>query len=151
MPEASAVLESITEQVLETMFFSAVLGPGEPLPEAPGLTALVSFSGARCGVLGVSGDNATATALAANFLGVGGDEVPPGQDPAVLGELANVLCGAILGHAEPEGRFTIDPPQVSNTAESATALRHTQFQRSFETTEGVLTVGMTIQGCGPVE
>lgn len=143
-----AAVETITEQVLETMFFSAVLGPAEPPTEVLSLTALVSFTGARSGVLGVSGDCATTTNLAANFLGVPGDEVPPGQGPAVLGELANVLCGAILGHAEPEGRFTIEPPLVSSAPDSAATLNHTQIQRTFETSEGCLTVGLTIRDAG---
>ncbi|SPE31139.1 hypothetical protein SBA3_1750014 [Candidatus Sulfopaludibacter sp. SbA3] len=150
MLETATVLDSIAEQVLETMFFSAVLGPAEEPVDVPRLTALVSFSGSHAGLLGVSGDAATANALAANFLGVAGDEVPPGQEPAVLGELANVLCGAVLGHAEPEGRFTIYPPQISDTEECVAILHKTQIQRNFETTEGCLTIGLTILEDGPL-
>jgi CheY-specific phosphatase CheX len=144
MTETESILESLANEVLETMFFSAVLGPGEADPTTPMLTALVSFSGSRAGTLGVSASEATAVALAANFLGGVEESVPAEQVPPVLGELANVLCGAVLGRVEPAGRFTISPPQVSAGPEAAVAVSEMQARCTFELMEGGLTAGLTI-------
>jgi CheY-specific phosphatase CheX len=144
MTEIESILESLAGEVLETMFFSAVLGPGEAGGEGPRLTALVSFSGSRAGTLGVSASAATALALAANFLGAGEEGVPAGQAPSVLGELANVLCGAVLGKVEPAGRFTISPPQLSFGPEAAATVADMRPRFIFELAEGGLTAGLTI-------
>lgn len=149
MLETISLLDEISEQVLETMFFSAVLGPSDEPADEPCFTALVAFSGSRAGLLAVAADLGTATGLAANFLGMTSDEVPPGQHSVVLGELANVLCGAVLGQVHPEGRFQIMPPQVCETPEGMAILRKAQMRRSIETTEGCLAIGLTILEDGP--
>jgi CheY-specific phosphatase CheX len=144
MTETESILESLAGEVLETMFFSAVLGPGEERAEESRLTALVSFSGSRAGTLGISTSESTATALAANFLGAGEEGVPPDQVPSVLGELANILCGAVLGRVEPAGRFTISPPQLSAGPDAAATVADMQVHCIFDLMEGGLTAGLTM-------
>ncbi len=142
MPEMERLLEGVTEEVLEAMFFSSVLGPCADPVEGPCLSAHVSFSGSRSGALAVSVPNVTAATLAASFLGTEDGSAPEDQIRAALGELANILCGAVLGRNDPAGRFSISTPEVSVVDDFA--LRSMQFQRSFELMEGNLAIGLTI-------
>jgi hypothetical protein len=137
------LMQELTAEVLETMFFSVVLGPSSGgVPERP-LTAEVSFAGSRSGSLRVSTGWNTAAALADTFLG--GAEESADQTPPVLGELANVLCGAILGRIEPAGSFTISAPQLfRDDAETASAVAGMQASCGLELEEGELIAGLTI-------
>jgi hypothetical protein len=141
MTDTEQVLDTVVNEVLETMFFSAVFGPGTET-EGPRMTACVSFSGSHSGALEVSALEGTVTALACSFLGVMEDELPKGQAPAMLGEMANVLCGALLGRVEPEGRFRIAPPEVGTSQEPLPgAERQDGTRQVFELAEGWLAVG----------
>jgi hypothetical protein len=141
MTDTEQVLDTVVNEVLEGMFFSAVLGPGTE-SEGPRMTASVSFSGSHSGALEVSALESTVTALACSFLGVMEGEMPEGQAPAMLGEMANVLCGAILGRVEPEGRFQIAPPEVGTSQEPLPgAERQDGTRQVFELAEGWLAVG----------
>lgn len=142
MSEFDELVNSATEEVLETMFYTGAFGPGT---EAEGayVSAGVSFKGSRNGALDVAVPESTATALAASFLGESPDSVPPGQVPAVIGELANVLCGVVLGKIENGGQFVIAPPQVARQDLAALA-RHLETRQIFELEEGTLSVGLTI-------
>ena len=143
MTDHETLLQELTAGVLETMFFSVVIGPGAGgVPERP-LTALVSFSGSRSGSLRVLTGGNTATALADTFLGGAEEAAPEEQAPSVLGELANVLCGAILGRVEPAGHFTIAAPMLFTDAESASKVADMQVLSRFELEEGELTAGLT--------
>jgi CheY-specific phosphatase CheX len=139
MPDLGCVLDDVTSRVLETMFFSAVLGPATGEVDGTRCSAAVTFSGARSGSLSVSARPETAAALASSFLAIGDEEIPSEQVNGVFGELANVLCGAVLGALEPCGQFTISPPQVSGVgplfAANVTAV---------QLAEGNLAVGLTI-------
>lgn len=133
MTDTDQVLETVVNEVLETMFFSAVFGPGVET-EGQRMTARVAFTGSRSGALEVEALETTVTALACSFLGVMEEELPEGQAPAMLGEMANVLCGAVLGRVEPEGRFLISPPEVGVAAETPAS------RQVFELAEGWLAV-----------
>ncbi len=142
MSELTDLLDSATEEVLETMFYTGAFGPGTE-GGGPYLSAGVSFRGSRNGTLDVAAPEATATALAAAFLGETPESVPPEQVPAVIGELANVLCGVVLGRVEDGGQFVIAPPNVSRLDLEALA-RNLEVRRVFELEEGTLSVGLTI-------
>ena len=137
MTVTDQVLEAVVNEVLETMFFSAVFGPGTET-EGDSMTARVTFTGSHEGALEVSALATTVTALACSFLGVMEDELPEGQAPALLGEMANVLCGAVLGRLEPEGRFRIAPPEIRSAAEPV------DLRQVFELAEGWLAVSLGI-------
>jgi Chemotaxis phosphatase CheX len=141
MTDTEQVLDTVVNEVLETMFFSAVFGPGTESGSTR-MTACVSFSGSHSGALEVSALESTVTALACSFLGVMEGELPAGQAPAMLGEMANVLCGALLGRVEPEGRFRIAPPEVGTSQEPLPgAERQDGTRQVFELAEGWLAVG----------
>jgi hypothetical protein len=145
--ELEALLGSAAEEVLETMFYSAVFGPGTEA-EGPYWSAGVSFRGSRSGALDVAAPESTATALAAAFLGESPESVPDGTVPTVIGELANVLCGVVLGRVEEGGQFVIAPPRVSRLDAAAFAPQ-LQVRHVFELEEGTLSVGLTIDPVSP--
>jgi CheY-specific phosphatase CheX len=144
MPEIEQLLDGVTEEVLEGMFFSAVMGETTGEVEGSCLSARVSFSGSRNGSLAVSAPNATAASLAGSFLGTEDGSAPEDQINAALGELANILCGAVLGRSEPAGRFAISTPQVSIVEHFDLATEGMQIRRSFELMDGNLAIGLTI-------
>ena len=144
MHEWEEFLDTTTEQVLETMFYTGVLGLADALAEEPRVLAEVGFSGSHSGSIVVSTPVSTADILTAAMLGVDTSEVPEGQGPAVVGELANVLCGAILSQAEPSGRFVIAPPKVSRLAEPI-MMQGVIAQRAFSIENGDLTVGLALE------
>lgn len=143
MPELADMLGSLAEQVLETMFYTAVLGPASET-EGSRLAAVVTFTGSRTGTVVVSAPESTAKALTADFLGIDLESVPEGHVPTVLGELANVLCGAMLARIDPAGGFVISPPSVSGQDESLLAAEDMAVWRTFELEKGDLTVGLTM-------
>jgi hypothetical protein len=145
--ELADLLGSAAEEVLETMFYSGVFGPGTE-GDGPYLSAGVSFRGSRSGSLDVAAPESTATALAAAFLGETVESVPPDQVPTVIGELANVLCGVVLGRVEEGGQFVIAPPQVCRL-ETGSLARHLEVRRVFELEEGSISVGLTIDDSVP--
>ena len=143
MTDLSVLLAESAEEVLENMFFSAVMGV---LPEEPGgerLYATVTFGGSSHGELSVSAAQSTATLLAAGFLGAEDASVAEAQVRAVVGEIANVLCGVVLGHLDPTGNFVISPPRVT-VAEDESLVCGMELQRRFELMEGDLAVGLTV-------
>jgi CheY-specific phosphatase CheX len=141
--DLTALLNQAAEEVLENMFFSGVIGevPGEPDGER--LCATVAFAGSNEGELTVSATASTVAVLAAAFLGIEEDELADTQVRSVAGELANVLCGALLGHLEPTGNFRISPPRITDV-QGAGAVRDMPLRKYFELMEGDLAVGLTV-------
>jgi hypothetical protein len=137
------VLEAAVSAVLETMFFSAVFGPADAAELGAGWRAVVTFTGTRAGSVTVCTGDETARALAASFLGAD-ESVPVQQIAGVLGELANMLCGAVLGRIEPEGRFTIAPPSIGDNTGAAELMAGAGVWRTFELAEGPLAAGVVV-------
>jgi CheY-specific phosphatase CheX len=148
MSELEDLLGSAAEEVLETMFYSAVFGPGTEAVGEPYLSAGVTFKGSRSGALDVSAPQSTATALAAAFLGESPESVPDLQVPAVIGELANVLCGVVLARVEEGGNFAIAPPRISQL-DAPQSVPTLGIRRVFELEEGTLSVGLTLEPVSP--
>lgn len=143
MSDLNQLLEKAAEDVLENMFYSGIMGEMEGEPEGERLCATVRFEGTREGELTVSALPSTLAVLAAGFLGADDDNVPDAQVQSVAGELANVLCGAVLGHMEPHGQFRISPPSVCE-AQGGSAMRDMDLRKRFELMEGDLAVGLTV-------
>jgi hypothetical protein len=143
MPELSELLARAAEEVLENMFFSGVMGEMAREPEGARMCATVTFAGSRAGELTVSAAASTVAILAAGFLGAEDDTVADAQVRSVAGELANVLCGAVLGHMDPKGTFVISPPQVTDV-EGASPVGSMALSRCFELMEGDMAVGLTV-------
>jgi len=144
VPDFQTTIDSVTEDALEKMFFSGILGPGARQDGAEAVTALVDFSGPMRGTLAVSMDAAAALTYTANFLGEPEGDVPQDEVAAVAGEFANVLCGATLGQLSPAGAFLISPPRVVSGDSAAAALDVMTVLRTFEVPEGNLTVGLAV-------
>jgi CheY-specific phosphatase CheX len=146
MPDLSMLLTEAAEEVLENMFFSGVMGEMEDMgseADAERLSATVTFAGSSVGELTVSATPSTLAVLAAGFLGAEDDSVADAQVMSVAGELANVLCGAVLGHMNPKGSFVISPPEITE-AGGASPVREMELHRRFELMEGDLSVGLTV-------
>jgi CheY-specific phosphatase CheX len=146
MADLSVLLTEATEEVLENMFFSGVMGEVETTEETEDgdrLCATVTFAGSIEGELTVSAAPSTISILAAGFLGAEDDSVADAQARSVVGELANVLCGVMLGHMDPRGSFVISPPLVTD-ADGASGVGRMELHRWFELVEGDLAVGLTV-------
>jgi CheY-specific phosphatase CheX len=144
MTELEAALDQVTEHLAETMFFTTVVDRQGDLGGQPGYTASVSFSGSHAGTVRVAMPHSTAAALAANFLGEPDEGGPAARAAALVGELANILCGSLAGKMEPAGRFAIGTPEVADGtgAPDETA----DARRVFTLEEGPLEIGVIWRG-----
>lgn len=113
-------LEQAVSEVLGMMFFSDVLGKQscevalDPSNEQVGVR--VEFRGEESsgadGEMRVVMPSETASALAANFLGLDlTNAAGEALTSQVLGELGNMLCGAYLSRAHGEQIFKLSPPE----------------------------------------
>ena len=102
------------QQVLETMFFSSIMGDREALPEDPVIGAQVSFHGNPSGCLAIQLSSAAARTIASNFLGADDEQdLTEEQIGEVACELANMICGAVLSQIESDSTFEIRHPELS--------------------------------------
>lgn len=111
---SAACLEAVSD-VLETMFF-------ESLTEAPQVWTLppselfdasrVDFEGDPHGFLIVAASPILSSALAVAFLALEDQTAPASSIAFVLGELANMLCGSVLGRLRPDGTFRLSTPET---------------------------------------
>lgn len=119
MPEnLPQLLEAATAEVLETMFFAAATGEPTIWPSSPGAcaAAAVRFSGTHNGMLTIRVPEEAARTMAAGFLGVDADaSLTPGRITEVVCEMANMICGAMLSHMDPDGDVRLDPPAPPET------------------------------------
>jgi len=110
------MLADAASEVLETMFFTEVLGPalgGEAEPE-PRRDVRVAFAGTPSGALTLSVSGPAARTLAGNFLAPEQDDsLPPAQLDGVVCELANMICGSLLSRVETECRFRLSIPELA--------------------------------------
>ena len=148
MDNLTELLGQAAEEVLENMFFSGVLSELAEEPGGDRLCATVRFEGSSHGELRLSTSASSAALLAAGFLGTEDENVPGAQAREVAGELANVLCGVVLGRLNPQGNFVISPPEVANM-DGVGAVSAMQFQKRFEIMEGDLAVGLTVRDLSP--
>lgn len=110
------ILCAAAQQVLETMFFTSIMGERKDPPADPALEALVSFEGEPSGSFGLRLSASVARAIAANFLGVEDEaELTDSQIGEVTCELANMICGATLSQVESGSTFHISHPRLVDT------------------------------------
>lgn len=102
-------LESASE-VLETMFFTAVLGDHAEAELAGMVAVALGFHGDSSGKFGIAVPAQTGRQIAANFLGL--DEVSDAQVVEVVGELSNMLCGTVLSRFSNGSRFELQHPEM---------------------------------------
>lgn len=136
------LLSEAVDIVLETMFFSAPLGPAEEETGDAVLEARLSFHGLPSGTLTVRLSEASARILAAGFLGEDEETLTDSQAGQVVCELANMLCGSLVSKLESEERFDLDSPELIRPRSEDAANQQAPLvaRQSFELENGILTV-----------
>ncbi|MBL8238421.1 MAG: chemotaxis protein CheX [Bryobacterales bacterium] len=115
----AAELVGAARDVLNVMFFTDIMEEGEdyngpkPLP----IQVRVRFSGDQCGEFRMEVDDLAAGSMAGSFLGTDPVTAPSREEiDQVMGELANMICGAFLSRYEKEGLFALSSPEVLRPA-----------------------------------
>ncbi len=113
------LLPEMAERTLETMFFAmpdsvsldrTSVNSGRPSGEL--VAASLAFLGSAPGSFGLIVSYSVARDLAANFLGW--DEagsLTRGRVIGVIGELANMICGAVLSEMKFDSSFDLSAPE----------------------------------------
>jgi CheY-specific phosphatase CheX len=140
-PATVEALSAAAADVLETMFFSPVLGEGVPAaPAASGVAARLRFTGGRSGIFSLRVSSGAAQIIAANFLGEETEHPDPGQVSDVISELANMMCGAVLSRMDREAHFDLGPPELVESLETAGSV-----SRAFDIGEGEVAVFLKVE------
>ncbi len=138
------ILESCVASALETMCFFGVLGTcAAPEPGAEMLSARVAFYGEAIGVLQLSLSSSAAWTITANFLAEETHDLQLDQVQAVICELANIICGALLSASDKNGLFHLTAPEMQSALEPPQGCASTVI---FELETGTLTVQVEF-GC----
>jgi len=145
MPDM-AVAESLAAaaaDVLETMFFSTVIGeaPVSATPPADAVAARLRFSGARSGVFTLRVTEGAAQVIAANFLAEETSEPTKPQVEEVVCELANMMCGSVLSRLDRGAHFDLGAPAVADAAEIAVA---GAVSRAFDIGDGEVAIFLSM-------
>ncbi len=109
------LLSESAAATLETMFFAAPdqvsMDPRRPSGEL--LAVRLTFQGAPPGRFGLVASEPVARTLAANFIGCeDAGSLLPTQVAGVIGELANMMCGAVLSELESDANFDLEAPET---------------------------------------
>ncbi len=127
------VLEPALAQVLEEMYFCTPESHAPVLPEGPLLGAELPFSALasdsaesrlRPGVFRLLVTERLAVQMAAEFLAVTPGEVSKEQAEAMISELTNVACGAVLSAWLPGTEFRLTLPRKFEALADSQPLEH---------------------------
>lgn len=111
--ELEQMLFDSAAEVLETMFFTSLMGYAAPeICEEEWISGTLSFRGTTSGRFGVRLPPVIGRKLAASFLGVDKESLSELQTGEVICELANMLCGSVLSRLEKETRFELHRPEL---------------------------------------
>jgi len=137
MVEIGVLIGEAVERVLETMCFSAVMGPVESseAQASLGMGACVSFRGPSRGSVLIGCSPAGAQLLARNFLGE--EIVTDEQSSQFLLELANMICGAVVSAFGGTGQYDLSLPEP---VASVSLLSFSGIRCDFELEEGCMSV-----------
>jgi len=140
------MISDAVDAVLETMFFSAVLGPAEPETGGEVLEALVRFRGRQSGTLAVCISERSSRLLAASFLGEDEETLTDSQPGQMVRELANMLCGSLVSKLGTEESFDLASPELISSGSNTglDSIAPPTARQSFELEGGILTVTMNL-------
>jgi CheY-specific phosphatase CheX len=148
---AHSLLSGSVEKVLETMFFASPdtmsMDPQRPAGEL--IAASLTFQGVPPGWFGLVVSDPLARTLTANFMGC--DDTPsllPEQVAGVVGELANMICGAVLSQMESDVNFDLGAPESVRVSAGDPGPDYTAGTPSvcrFEFAEGALVAFLAFQ------
>lgn len=108
--ELEPLLTSAASDVLESMCFVDILGPGTEAPDNDWLWTRLDFSGSGAGSFGIGTSQNAGKLIASNFLGHETTEVSMEQMEEVLCELSNMICGSFLSRYRPADLFDLSHP-----------------------------------------
>jgi CheY-specific phosphatase CheX len=130
------LVNSSASEVLETMFFTGVLGETENLPTDP-ITTRLNFRGTPSGSFGLSLSQDSSRQIAAGFLAEDEQEISQERVDEVVCELTNMLCGSLLSKIESEATFELSHPELAPLPDNP------EYSSNFEIENGTLGVWMT--------
>jgi len=125
------IVEEALTEVLETMFFTSVIGDAGDGGRGGLLWAKVDFDGQPSGWLSLGVSRSAASDMAETFLGL---EEPAGEQLSaeVVRELANMVCGTILSRGESDTHFELSEPSLVAEPPAPST------RRAFELENGVV-------------
>src|SRR6267378_277453 len=108
------LLSESAHKTLETMFFTmpdqVSAEPHRPAGEL--IVSSLTFQGSPPGRFGIVVSEPVARTLAANFIGAEDEaRLLPAQVAGVMGELTNIICGAVLSELESNANFDLGTPE----------------------------------------
>jgi CheY-specific phosphatase CheX len=141
--ETVDLLSRATQEVLETMFFTDVLGTVEFPRDCtePFVAARARFRGEPSGSVGLCVSAAAARIIAANFLGEE-ETLTSRQVQDVIAELVNMVCGSVVSRLESHTSFEIRHPEPTS-AESV--IEEGATKHCYELDDGILAVTLSLQ------
>ena len=143
-----ALLDSCSEQVLETMFFAAVFDQADPAVSTgcERVSSRLHFRGRPSGDFEVDADPQIARSLAAGFLGVDESDVTGEQEDEVMAEFCNMTCGSALSSLGRVEYFNLETPNISRQPAFAPAVDG--VRRAFLLDGGTLSVCLHVDFSG---
>ena len=143
-------------EVLDAMYFTTVMDTthpkelaetGESEETAGGAEEYafsLSFKGDICGRFGLQVGSAMGRSLAANFLGEEESDLSTVEVGEVIGELANMLCGAVVSKVEGKSKFVLSHPEAMQTLPKLAGVD--ALVSRFETDGGMMTTWVVVEG-----
>jgi CheY-specific phosphatase CheX len=109
------LLPESAQTTLETMFFATPdrVSADPCRPDGELIAASLSFQGSPPGRFGLLVSVPTARTLAADFAGCDESCLVAEQVTGVIGELANMICGAAVSRLESDAHFDLSSPEVT--------------------------------------
>lgn len=139
-------MQKAVADVFESMCF--LVPEGEPLSlpnaETGWVARKLSFGGAQNGSFGMATSLVTARLAASNFLGEEPDQIEDGEAGEILGELANMTCGILLGRIGSMQPFSVSPPRTDETWPHTAFPTH-RITQAFAVEEGVLVAWLEME------
>jgi hypothetical protein len=143
-------------EVLDAMYFTTVMetshpkeladaGEGEAMTVGDEEYAFsLSFKGDVCGRFGLHMGAAMGRGLAANFLGEDEADLSASDVGEVAGELANMLCGAVVSKVEGRSKFVLSHPEAMQALPRLGTVDG--LVSRFETDGGTITTWVVVEG-----
>lgn len=131
------LVNASASEVLETMFFTGILGDTEDLPADP-ITTRLNFRGTPSGSFGLFLSHDSSRQIAAGFLAEDEQDLSQERVNEVICELTNMLCGSLLSKIESEAAFELSHPELAPLPDNP------EYSRTFEIENGTLGVWLTL-------
>lgn len=138
--------ESVAE-VLESMCFTTSEPAAAALADGAGdwVNRRLEFVGPEQGSFGIRTTLPTARMIACNLLALEDQDLSDHQAGEAIGEIANMVCGAVLGRFETTQHFNLSSPKWDETAVPEDQISRQRVSRMFSLDEGTLVAWLEIE------